>query len=61
MLVLREVLNTPSLPSLPCPLSPGVVLPDEVLSMGQIKQFDIQTVCKQMTSAILNCLKQLII
>ena len=35
--------STPSL--LLDPLSPGVVAPDRVLSMGQIEQ----TVCKQMT------------
>ena len=29
--------NTPSLPSLPCSLWPGVVVPDKVLSMVQIK------------------------
>ena len=28
---------TPSLPSLPGPLWPGVVAPDRVLSMGQIE------------------------
>ena len=35
----------PSLPLLPCPLWPGVVAPDRVLSIVQIEQ----TVCKQMT------------
>ena len=29
--------STPSLPSLPGPLWPGVVAPDRVLSMGQIE------------------------
>ena len=29
--------NTPSLPSLPGPLWPGVVAPDRALSMGQIE------------------------
>ena len=29
--------STPSLPSLPGPLRPGVVAPDMVLSMGQIE------------------------
>ena len=33
--------STPSLPSLSGPLWPGVVTPDRVLSMGQIKLFDI--------------------
>ena len=28
--------STPFLPSLPCPLSPGIVAPDRILSMGQI-------------------------
>ena len=32
---------TPSLPSLPYPLWPGVVAPDRILSMGQIELFDI--------------------
>ena len=30
--------GTPLLPSLPCPLWPGVVAPDRVLSMGQIEK-----------------------
>ena len=33
--------STPSLPSLPGPLWPGVIAPDRVLSMGQIELFDI--------------------
>ena len=33
--------STPSLPSLPGPLRPGVVGPDSVVSMGQIELFDI--------------------
>ena len=33
--------STPSLPLLPGPLWPGVVASDKVLSMGQIKVFDI--------------------
>ena len=33
--------STPLLPLLPGPLLPGVVAPDKVLSMGQIKLFDI--------------------
>ena len=37
--------STPSLPLLPCPLWPGVVALDRVLSMGQIEQ----TLYKQMT------------
>ncbi len=37
MLELLEMQSTPSLPSLPGPLCPGVVAPDIVLSMGQIE------------------------
>ena len=33
--------STPSLPSIPYPLWPGVVAPDSVLSKGQIELFDI--------------------
>ena len=32
--------STPSLPSFPDPLWPGVVAPDRDLSMGQIELFD---------------------
>ena len=39
--------STPSLSLLPDPLWPRVVRPDRVLSMGQIKLFDLLTVCKQ--------------
>ena len=52
---LWEMRSTFSLPLLPSPLWPGVVVPDKVLSMGQIELFDILTVCKQMTYAKLNC------
>ena len=41
MLELWGMQCTPSLPSLPDPLWPGVVAPDRVLSMGQIELFDI--------------------
>ena len=34
------------------PLWPAVEAADRILSMGQIEQFDIQTVCKQMTCSI---------
>ena len=37
MLELWGMQSTPSLPSLPGPLWPGVVGPDRVLSMGQIE------------------------
>ena len=33
--------RTPSLALLPDPLWPGVVVPDRVLSVGQIELFDI--------------------
>ena len=33
--------STPSLPSLPGPLSPGVVAPDVVLSIGEREMFHI--------------------
>ena len=38
--VTLEMWTTPSLPSLPGPLWPGVVAPDMVLSIGQIELFD---------------------
>ncbi len=37
MLELWGMRSTPSLPSLPGPLWPGVVAPDRALSMGQIE------------------------
>ena len=37
MLDLWGMQSTPSLPSLPGPLRPGVLAPDRVLSMGQIE------------------------
>ena len=37
MLDLLEMQSTPSLPSLPGPLCPGVVALDKVLSIGQIE------------------------
>ena len=43
--------------SLPGSLWAGVVAPDRVLSMAQVEQFDIQTVCKWTTYANMNCLK----
>ena len=39
--------STPSKPSLPCPLWPGVVAPDMVLSIGQIELLLHLTACKQ--------------
>ena len=41
MLELLRIRSTPLLTSLPVPLWPGVVAPDKVLSMDQIKVFDI--------------------
>ena len=41
MLELWRIRNTPSLPSLPGPLGPGVVAPEMVLSMGQIEQNNV--------------------
>ena len=41
MLELWEMRSTPSLPLLSGPLFPGMVAPDRILSMGQIKEFDI--------------------
>ena len=37
MLELWGMRNTPSLPSLPGPLCPGVVAPDRAISRGQIE------------------------
>ena len=47
--------STPSLPLILRPFWPPVIAPDEVLSMGQIEQFDILTVCKQMIYVKSNC------
>ena len=41
MIELRVIQSTPLLPSLPGPLSSGVVAPDRVLSMDQIEVFNI--------------------
>ena len=43
------------LPLLPGPPRHGVGAPDRILSLDQIELFDIQSVCKQMTNAKLNC------
>ena len=50
--------STPSLPSLPGSLWPGVVAPGRVLSTGQKERFDISTLYKKTTYAKLNCLKK---
>ena len=39
--MLLRMQSTPSLPSFPGPLWPGVVAPDWVLSMGQIELFEM--------------------
>ena len=57
MLEIWGMRRTPLLPSFPGLLRPGELAPDKVLSLSQIEQFDIQTECKQMTYAKLNCLK----
>ena len=36
--------STPSLPSLPCQLWPGVAALDRTLNIGQIELFDLKTV-----------------
>ena len=41
MLELWELQSTPSLPSLPVSLCPGVVAPQMVLYMDQLELFDI--------------------
>ena len=41
MMELWGMQSTPSMPSLPGPLRPGVVAHDRVLSKGQIELFDI--------------------
>ena len=41
MLEFGGMLSTSSFPWLPCALWPKVVVPDRVLSMGQIELFDI--------------------
>ena len=55
MLELWGICSTPSLPSLPGPLWPGVTAPYRVLFMAQIELFDIYTEYKQMSNAKLNC------
>ena len=44
--------STPSLLLLPRLLLAGVVAPERFLSMGQIEQFDLQTVSKQITELL---------
>ena len=48
MLELWGMQSTPSLPLLPGPLWTGVVVPDKVLSVGQIELLFIENECKQM-------------
>ena len=47
--------SSPSLLLLPGPLSHRMVPLDRILSMGQLKLFDIYIECKQMTNIKLNC------
>ena len=67
MLELWGMRSTPSLPSLPDRLSPGLVAPDRVLSMGQIKiNCMLMIICfgwnwnvlKLKLRTVLNCLKR---
>ena len=46
MLELWGMQSISSLPLFPCVHCPGVIVPDRVLSMGQIELFDHLTVCK---------------
>ena len=55
MLELWGMQSTPLLPSLPGQLSSGVISLDNVLSIGQIELFGIQTECKEIIFAKLNC------
>ena len=48
--------SAPSLPLLPGPLWPWVVVPVRILSIDQIELFDHFSECKQMTGVKLNCL-----
>ena len=61
MLGLWGVRSIPLLTFNPGPLWPGVVVPDRVLSVGQLELFDIQTVYKQMTNGKLNCFEKIFI
>ena len=51
MLELWGMRSTPSLPSLPGQLWPGVIAPERVLFICQRKLFDIKTECNPMNSA----------
>ena len=52
MLYLCGIWITPSLPSLPGPLSTGVAELDKVLSIGQIEMFYIKHDCKEVPCSI---------
>ena len=56
ILELWGIWSTLSLPLLPGPLWPEVVPSDRVLPRDQIELFDIQTMCKWIAYAKLNCL-----
>ena len=57
ILGLQGMWSTPSLPSLPGPLWPGVVVLDRVLHIGQIELncYDAQLNCLKLTIFTLNC------
>ena len=57
MLEFWEMQSTSLLRLLPGPLWVKVIAPNRIVSMGQIELFHIQTACKQMSYAKLNCLK----
>ena len=56
MLELWEMWSILSLPLLPGPLWPREVVPERVLSMGQIKLLYTQVICLHSVYAELNCL-----
>ena len=54
MMELWGMRSTPSLPSLPGRLGPGMLAPERVLSIGQTELFDHLIGRKQMTDVYLN-------
>ena len=59
MMELWEIWSTPSLSSLPGPLWPGVVAPDQgpIYGSNRTKPWFLEFAFKQRTYAKLNCLK----
>ena len=55
ILELWEMWSALSLPLLPGPLWPRVVVCDSIPSLGQVELLDHLTMCKQMTDVKLNC------